>query len=370
VPTDLNRELAQIHRAQLKLRHHRDVRLENLDGEKLADVSPATLAKRDVNRNAPIALQHRRSIVDTGHKKSRKERVTLAKTDSAAGLTAATGTGNRQARAQLIMAAARLAPRHCQLRHIAAAGDVAMSVANSAKRASRRQSSAHTSRGRTADTDVADAPAAAAALRGSANANDRLDQESKTMLSRNVGLKRLTPSGGAPTNHRRLRACLAASVVVLAGVGVAGPAFAQSAYDGSWSVVISTRGGACESGVRYGVQIINGHVTSAGEGGGVDVAGRVSRGGAVNVAVRSGGQWANGSGRLSMTHGGGVWRGQGNSGFCQGTWAAERTGASAQAEMPQRPLYNYAPRYYRAMPPGEGPYYAPMPGGPMPGDQW
>jgi hypothetical protein len=181
------------------------------------------------------------------------------------------------------------------------------------------------------------------------------------MLSRTVGLKRSTPNCGAPANRRMLRACLSASILVLTGIGVAGPAFAQSAYDGSWSVVISTRGGACESGLRYGVQIINGHVTSGGEGG-VSVAGRVARSGAVNVAVRSGGQWANGSGRLSMTQGGGVWRGQGNNGFCQGTWAAERTGSSAQAEMPQRPLYNYAPRYYRAMPPGEGQY------GPMPGD--
>ena len=48
--------------------------------------------------------------------------------------------------------------------------------------------------------------------------------------------------------------------------------------------------------------------------------------GAVRVSVSAGGQSANGSGRLSRNSGGGVWRGQGNSGGCSGTWAAERRG--------------------------------------------
>jgi hypothetical protein len=91
------------------------------------------------------------------------------------------------------------------------------------------------------------------------------------MLSETVGttieMKPLRPNGGAPTKRRRLRACLSASVFSLACIGVAGPAFAQSAYDGSWSVVIMTRAGACESGIRYGVQIVNGQVVSAAGGG-------------------------------------------------------------------------------------------------------
>jgi hypothetical protein len=111
-------------------------------------------------------------------------------------------------------------------------------------------------------------------------------------------------------------------------------------------VVINTRGGACESGVRYGVQIVNSRVVSGGEG--ANVQGRVAPNGAVRVAVQAGGQWANGSGHLSMTRGGGVWRGHGSAGYCQGTWVAQRTGygAKAQAEVPGRPIYNYAPRYY------------------------
>ncbi len=168
---------------------------------------------------------------------------------------------------------------------------------------------------------------------------------SKT-VSTTIGMTPSRPDGGAATKRRRLRACLSASVFALACIGVAGPAFAQSAYDGSWSVVIMTRAGACESGIRYGVQIVNGQVVSA-AGGGADVRGHVGPSGAVAVHVQAGGQWANGSGRLSMAHGGGVWRGQGNSGSCQGTWVAQRSGYSAQAEAPQlqRPLYNYAPDY-------------------------
>jgi hypothetical protein len=152
-----------------------------------------------------------------------------------------------------------------------------------------------------------------------------------------------------------LRVSAQAAVLALAGFGIAGPAFAQSAYDGSWSVVITTRGGACESGIRYGLQIVNGQVVSA-AGGAASVQGRVAPSGAVSVAVQSGGQWANGSGRLSMSRGGGVWRGQGSAGTCSGTWVAERSGYGAQAEGPGRPLYNYAPQYY-----GGPRYYLPAP---------
>jgi hypothetical protein len=178
------------------------------------------------------------------------------------------------------------------------------------------------------------------------------------MLSKTIGLK--APDGGALAVRRGLRACLGASALALACVTVAGPAVAQSRFDGNWSVVIMTRGGACQSGLRYGVQIVNGQVI--GGGGGADVRGRVSPGGGVAVNVSAGGQWASGSGHLNMTRGGGVWRGQGNAGYCQGTWIAQRTGYGAQAmEGPpvQRPLYNYAPRYY--VPPG-GRYYGPPAG--------
>ena len=60
-----------------------------------------------------------------------------------------------------------------------------------------------------------------------------------------------------------------------------------------------TRGGVCEPTFRYGVQIADGTVIDG--GGMATVQGRVTRTGAVKVIVRSGNQWANGSGRLSRT---------------------------------------------------------------------
>jgi hypothetical protein len=96
-----------------------------------------------------------------------------------------------------------------------------------------------------------------------------VDEEIKAMLSNTIGLT-------------AFRVCVQAAVLAL--VGIAGPALAQSAYDGSWSVVITTRGGACESGIRYGLQIVNGQVVSA-AGGAADVRGRVSPSGAVAVSV-------------------------------------------------------------------------------------
>jgi hypothetical protein len=149
----------------------------------------------------------------------------------------------------------------------------------------------------------------------------------------------------------------------------------------SWSVAINTHRGACQSGLRYGMQILNGHVVSA-AGGAAYVRGIVNPGGAVRVSVQSGGQWANGSGRLGVATGGGVWHGQGNAGPCSGTWSAQRmTSQVAAGQMPQaaeqmpgRPIYNYArnyapayapnyaPRYYRPASPGAPVYYyAPQP---------
>jgi len=183
------------------------------------------------------------------------------------------------------------------------------------------------------------------------------------MLSNTIELK--ASNGRAPMLRRGLRACLSVSALALVCVTVAGPAVAQSRFDGNWSVVIMTRGGACQSGLRYAVQIVNGQVI--GGGGGADVRGRVAPGGGVAVSVSAGGQWASGSGHLNLRSGGGVWRGQGNAGYCQGTWVAQRTGYGAQAmEGPVQgpfynyaPGYNYAPRYYA--PPGGG-YYGPASG--------
>jgi BA14K-like protein len=143
------------------------------------------------------------------------------------------------------------------------------------------------------------------------------------------------------TMTRPLRACLLNVVLALAGAGIAAPAHAQTAYDGHWSVVITTRGGACQSGVRFGVDISNGQLLSP-AGGMADVQGRVMAKGAVRVTVRSGDSWAVGSGRLDRLTGGGAWRGQGSSGACDGTWVAERS-ETTTAQAAPRYNYTYAP---------------------------
>jgi hypothetical protein len=122
--------------------------------------------------------------------------------------------------------------------------------------------------------------------------------------------------------NQMLRASVPMLVVASVWIVVPATAFGHTVYDGDWSVLILTRGGACEPSVRYGVQIADGMVIN---GGGIaTVQGRVSRSGTVRVIVRSGNQWANGSGRLGKNRGGGAWRGQGTSGACNGTWVAER----------------------------------------------
>ncbi len=143
------------------------------------------------------------------------------------------------------------------------------------------------------------------------------------------------------TTTRSLHACFLTSALALAGAGIAAPAYAQTAYDGPWSVLVTTRGGACQSSIRYGVSIANGQIITP-AGGMANVQGRVTPRGAVRVMVRAGNEWAVGSGRLGRLTGGGVWRGQGSSGFCVGTWMAQR-GGPATAQATGAPLYNYAP---------------------------
>ena len=133
------------------------------------------------------------------------------------------------------------------------------------------------------------------------------------------------------------------SMLAMACVAVAGPACARSQFDGDWSVVIVTRGGACEPTVRYGVTISDGAVLNSG-GVPAEVQGRVSIGGSVRVSVQSGNEWASGSGRLGRNSGGGVWHGQGSAGACQGTWIAQRRTNAAEAEATGRPIYSYAPQ--------------------------
>jgi hypothetical protein len=102
-------------------------------------------------------------------------------------------------------------------------------------------------------------------------------------------------------------------------------AVARNVFDGNWSVVIVTQSGSCDREYRYGVQISNGNVISAGSGP-ANLEGRVSPNGSVWVSVASGGQRADGQGRLNRNLGAGKWHGQGSAGTCTGIWEAERRG--------------------------------------------
>jgi hypothetical protein len=133
-------------------------------------------------------------------------------------------------------------------------------------------------------------------------------------------------------------------VLLLAGLGLTTPSLARSSFDGAWSVVVVTRAGNCTPTIRYPLAITNGIVTGGGDSQ-VSVAGRVAPNGAVRVTVQSGGAWANGAGRLGTTDGSGVWRGQGSSGLCQGTWQAERRGYGGQAAERGAATTGYAPGY-------------------------
>jgi hypothetical protein len=101
---------------------------------------------------------------------------------------------------------------------------------------------------------------------------------------------------------------------------------AQTSFDGPWSVLVITDYGSCDRAYRYGVQISNGRVIYNGSSG-VDVFGRVSPRGQVNVRVRKGDQQAIGTGRLSQTSGGGRWSGASHDQQCAGHWVAERRGS-------------------------------------------
>jgi hypothetical protein len=131
------------------------------------------------------------------------------------------------------------------------------------------------------------------------------------------------PSTNHPRTHLRLRAVALGTILALTASAATGAAFARTVYDGAWSVLIVTRSGSCDPSYRYGLQISDGNVIYDG-GGPITMQGRVTPKGAVRVIVQGGGQWADGSGKLTRNQGSGIWRGQGASSACTGVWQAER----------------------------------------------
>jgi hypothetical protein len=184
--------------------------------------------------------------------------------------------------------------------------------------------------------------------------NRHANKQSKcgnTTMSSSSRFDSIRPSTQRPTKRPLIRILLSAGVLVFASLGVTSPTLARTNFDGDWSVVIQTRGGACMPSLRYPVAITNGVVTNGGETP-ATVQGRVAPNGAVRVTVQSGSSWASGSGRLTTTGGSGVWRGQGTSGLCEGTWQAQRRSYGAQVMRGGAPIYNYAPQPSRRYYPG------------------
>lgn len=94
-------------------------------------------------------------------------------------------------------------------------------------------------------------------------------------------------------------------------------------YDGSWSVLIVTEKGDCDTAYRYAVSVAGGKVQYAGTSG-FDLGGTVAADGTVKVSIRRGDRGATGSGKLSAQSGSGTWRGIGGNSTCAGHWEAER----------------------------------------------
>ena len=113
----------------------------------------------------------------------------------------------------------------------------------------------------------------------------------------------------------RIRPVLALSALA-AILSVAGPAAAQTPYDGLWQVTFVTKTGACEPSTRYPVTVADGKVSAAG----APVSGTVGREGSVRVSFS--GAYANG--QLSGSAGSGKWNGASNGIPCSGRWEASR----------------------------------------------
>ena len=116
-------------------------------------------------------------------------------------------------------------------------------------------------------------------------------------------------------------AAVLASSIVTSSDAAAQKATRTRAFDGLWSVSISTRQGPCST-YRYPARIAGGRVTQAEPDFTYQLSGAVNSGGGIVVTVSSGGQSATGRGRMTRSQGSGTWRAA--SGQCSGTWNAAR----------------------------------------------
>jgi hypothetical protein len=119
-------------------------------------------------------------------------------------------------------------------------------------------------------------------------------------------------------------AVLLAATSVASAAARAAPRRANTAFDGLWSVSIYTLRGDCDRAYRYPLRIVGGRVIQADADPTYQLYGAVGHSGAIRVIVARGGQWADGTGRLSDGRGAGTWHT--STGQCAGQWVAQRRG--------------------------------------------
>lgn len=113
-----------------------------------------------------------------------------------------------------------------------------------------------------------------------------------------------------------MRLLLVACLVVLAG-----PAAAQSGFDGLWQVDVDVTRGDCPERASFPVRIRAGHIVYAGNLD-VDAFGTVTADGQVSASVRRGRDHLTASGRLGARVGRGRWHAPTRA--CAGVWRARR----------------------------------------------
>ena len=114
---------------------------------------------------------------------------------------------------------------------------------------------------------------------------------------------------------RHNRIGMAFLAAILAG-SAAGPALAQSPYDGQWQVTIVTNTGSCEPSASSTLTVADGKISAPG----ANVSGSIGREGLVKVSIN--GAYANG--QLSGNSGSGKWNGASAGIPCSGRWQASR----------------------------------------------
>jgi hypothetical protein len=122
------------------------------------------------------------------------------------------------------------------------------------------------------------------------------------------------------------RMCTIALTAASAIICSAPPASATR-FDGNWSLVAETTRGHCGS-IDLGLAISRGRIYSTSGSFAfypVQLGGRVSGSGHVQMQAVAGPRTAHGAGQFGRFRGSGTWAGRGPSGICSGIWSATRS---------------------------------------------